>query len=233
MLYQKLMEGSSGEESVVVFWSFMVDVTKSCEAALRLKRARDDDPPQPSPYCQQIDLKGLIPKFVVNSRTVQTLEYLSTMRKNFDKSLEIDAGQRSEIIKKIKREEDVGRLEASAQFEALFKEKKGWERPSRSFGLADSKVQANAVGGKGWGSTSINVRAEIEEVAALFWDFGSCANMEISGDVERNFKEYEEGEVASRGSSSDANKFRAAMVVVIVIVHSRARWHSNELTTTR
>ncbi|GMI16290.1 hypothetical protein TrLO_g11948 [Triparma laevis f. longispina] len=99
------------------------------------------------------------------------------------------------------REEDAGGAEASAQFEALFEERKGWEWSSRSFGLADNKVQANAVGGKGWGSTSVNVRAEMEEVrrrreeriAAFLWDFGSRANMEISGDVERTLEEDEEG----------------------------------------
>ncbi|GMH58858.1 hypothetical protein TrLO_g8001 [Triparma laevis f. longispina] len=144
-------------------------------------------------YCQQVDLKGFMPLFVMNSRIVQTLEYLSTMRKKFDKSLEIDAGQRAEIVKKIKREEEVGGLEASAQFEALFEERQGSERPSRKFELTDSKVQASAVGGKGWGSTRVKVRAEMEEVAAFFWDFGSRANMEISGDVERTLEEDEEG----------------------------------------
>ncbi|GMH55451.1 hypothetical protein TL16_g01910 [Triparma laevis f. inornata] len=144
-------------------------------------------------FYQQADLKGFIPAFVVNSKIVGYLEYLSTMRKKFDKSLDIDARRRAEIAKKIKLEEDAGGAEALAQFEALFEEREGSERPSRSFGLADSKVQANAVGGKGWGSTSVNVRAEMEEVAAFFWDFDSRANMQISRDVERTFEEDEEG----------------------------------------
>ena len=42
MLYQKLMEGSSGEESVVLFWSFMVEM-KSCELALRLQVERHNE----------------------------------------------------------------------------------------------------------------------------------------------------------------------------------------------
>ncbi|GMH72902.1 hypothetical protein TL16_g06036 [Triparma laevis f. inornata] len=149
-------------------------------------------------YCQQADLKGFIPKFVVNSRVVQALGYLSMMRKKFDKSLEIDAGRRAEIMKKIKREE-AGRADALAQFESLFEEKKGRDRPSRSFGKADVHVQADAVGGKGWGSTSMNVRVEMEEAAAFFWDFGSRANMEISRDVERTFEEDEEDEEGAVG----------------------------------
>ncbi|GMH67615.1 hypothetical protein TL16_g04726 [Triparma laevis f. inornata] len=142
-------------------------------------------------YCQQVDLKGFIPNFVVNSKTVLALGYLSLMRKKFDKSLEIDAGRRAEIVKKFKLEDESGGTEALAQFEALFEEREGWKRPSRSFGKADSKVQVNAVSGKAWGSTSVHVRAELEEAAAFFWDFGSRVNMEISGDVERTFEENE------------------------------------------
>ncbi|GMI04522.1 hypothetical protein TrLO_g15473 [Triparma laevis f. longispina] len=89
------------------------------------------------------------------------------MRKKFDKSLEIDAGRRNEIAKKIKREEEAG-AEALAQFEALFEERQGWERPSRSFGLADSKVQASETGGKVWGCSNVSVRAEMEEIAGFF-----------------------------------------------------------------
>ncbi|GMI09557.1 hypothetical protein TrLO_g1302 [Triparma laevis f. longispina] len=80
--------------------------------------------------------------------------------------------------------------------EPLFEEKKGSE-PSRKFELADSKVQVNAVGGKGWGSSA-------------------------------PLKRTRRGWVASRRSSSDTNKCRAAMSVDIMIVHLRTRWHSNE-----
>lgn len=40
-----MIEGSSGEGSGVVFWSFMVEKTKSCELALRLQveRHNEDD----------------------------------------------------------------------------------------------------------------------------------------------------------------------------------------------
>ncbi|GMH90956.1 hypothetical protein TL16_g11920 [Triparma laevis f. inornata] len=38
MLYQKVIDGESGEESVVLFWSFMVEGTKSCELALCLNQ---------------------------------------------------------------------------------------------------------------------------------------------------------------------------------------------------
>ena len=57
-------------------------------------------------YCIQVDLRGLIPMFITNSKIISQLETLSSMREKFDKSLEKDAGQRTEIVKKIKREEE-------------------------------------------------------------------------------------------------------------------------------
>ena len=54
-------------------------------------------------YTQQVDLKGFIPSFVMNSKIVGTLGYLSIMRKKFDKSLEIDAGCRAAIVQQIKQ----------------------------------------------------------------------------------------------------------------------------------
>ncbi|GMH93210.1 hypothetical protein TL16_g12563 [Triparma laevis f. inornata] len=135
-------------------------------------------------YVGRADVAGSVPTFIMNRLAKDYAKSLINMRKNFDKSLEIDTGRRAEIVKKIKQEEESGGAEALVQFEALFEEKKGWERPSRKFELADSKVQANVVGGKGWGSASMNVRAEME-VAAFFWNFGSRANIEISRDVER------------------------------------------------
>ena len=81
-------------------------------------------------YIQQADLKGFIPSFIVNSKIVGQLSYLSKMRKKFDKSLEIDAGSRSELVQMIELTESSG-AEALAQFEALHNERQGWQRPTR------------------------------------------------------------------------------------------------------
>ncbi|GMH56674.1 hypothetical protein TrST_g10865 [Triparma strigata] len=91
-------------------------------------------------YYQQVDLKGFVPSFVANPKITGALALVSDIRIKFDKSLEIDAGRRAELVKAIKLRENFGGTEALAQFEALFEEKPGWERLSRSFGLADSKV---------------------------------------------------------------------------------------------
>ncbi|GMH82067.1 hypothetical protein TL16_g09138 [Triparma laevis f. inornata] len=144
-------------------------------------------------FVARVDVAGGVPNFIMNKLVRSVGKSLINMRKKFDKSLEIDAGRRAVIVKKIKLQEEAGGAEALAQFEALFKEKIEWERPSRSFGMADSKVNAEAFGGRVWGKTSLNVQADMEEVAAFLWDFGSRANVVISGDVERTFEEVDEG----------------------------------------
>ena len=75
-----------------------------------------------------------------------------------------------------------------AQFEAIYAEREGWKRPSRSYGKVDNKMHAEVTNGRTWGSSSLQIRGGLEEIAAFLWDFGSRSNMEISGDVERTFE---------------------------------------------
>ena len=89
------------------------------------------------------------------------------MRKKFCKSLEIDAGRRAAIAQDIEQHASLSQEageEVMARFQELFKERHGYGRPSRSFGLDDSKVHAELVGGHAWGSASIAVKAKSEEV---------------------------------------------------------------------
>jgi len=136
----------------------------------------------------RIDVAGSVPHFVMNRLAKNFGKVLINMTKKFDKSLEIDAGHRAAIAEAIELKEESGGAEALAQFEALVEERPGWERPSRkSFGLADSMVKADK-SGHAWGTTRLDIRASMEEVAAFLWDFGSRSNMEISGDLERSLK---------------------------------------------
>jgi len=57
-------------------------------------------------YTMKVDLGGLIPKAVVNSRAVDQLMYLNAMRKRCDKSPEIDAGARARSVQMIANHED-------------------------------------------------------------------------------------------------------------------------------
>lgn len=54
-------------------------------------------------YLQELDPKGLIPKFLVNANVVGQLSSLSDMRTTFQKSLEIDRAKRAELVPKIKK----------------------------------------------------------------------------------------------------------------------------------
>ncbi|GMH78176.1 hypothetical protein TrLO_g2562 [Triparma laevis f. longispina] len=143
-------------------------------------------------YYQQADLKGFIPLWVGTSAITHTLSHLCTMRKTLDRSDEIDALDRLILIERIKREELLSREmgeEAKKKVEALLKERPESERPPASFGLADSKMLVETSRGCVWGKSTVKVRAGLEEVAASFWDFGSRANMAISGDIDRSFEE--------------------------------------------
>eukprot|EP00979_Chaetoceros_neogracilis_P001071 scaffold196_cov225-Chaetoceros_neogracile.AAC.5 len=146
-------------------------------------------------YIQQADMKGYIPSFIANKKIVGALSHLSKMRNKFDTSFKIDSGRRETIVQAIKLKSKsvaAGGAKALAEFESFCEKKKKWERPSNSFGTADSKVKVEVFGGQAWGMTKLDIRASMEEVAAFLWDFGSRSNMEISGDVERNIEE--EGE---------------------------------------
>ncbi|GMH47290.1 hypothetical protein TL16_g00027 [Triparma laevis f. inornata] len=181
-------------------------------------------------YYQQVDLKGYIPHFVMNGKIVETMSYLSEIRQKFDKSMEIDECKRSVFAKEIKNLEISSSAlckSALEQFEALFEDRVGSERPSKMFGLADSMVLASIIGGKVWSRTSLVVRAMLEDIAAFFWDFGSRANMEISGDVERSFEDMEEG--------GDFKKFvsRRYRLKSKHGTHHRDRSFSSEMSITR
>ncbi|GMH51547.1 hypothetical protein TL16_g01035 [Triparma laevis f. inornata] len=86
----------------------------------------------------------------------------------------------------------VGIVDGSAEEVAAWAMDRLHEERGGDFGLAYTKIKTEIIGGHCWGIMSVNVRAEMEEVAALFWDFGSRANMTINKDVERTFEEDEE-----------------------------------------
>ncbi|GMH79606.1 hypothetical protein TrST_g7877 [Triparma strigata] len=117
----------------------------------------------------------------------------------FDRSEDFDVRRRAELGRMIKKAKSTQESSAEAlkRFEDLYSERRDCEQPRKDFGLAhESKVHATLFGGHGWGRTSVKVRAELTEVAAFLWDFGSRAGMRISADVERTFQtKFVEGEL--------------------------------------
>ncbi|GMH92398.1 hypothetical protein TL16_g12337 [Triparma laevis f. inornata] len=89
-------------------------------------------------YCQMVDLRGSIPKLASHSasKIVDALAYVSRMRLKFDKSVEIDARRRAKIVTMIAEEPiDVEKGEEYLnEFETMFKDKAGCERPKRVYG---------------------------------------------------------------------------------------------------
>ncbi|GMH95294.1 hypothetical protein TL16_g13121 [Triparma laevis f. inornata] len=152
-------------------------------------------------YYEKLDLKGLIPRLVATARAVKTLALLTKMRLKFDRSYDIDARNRATQKQTLEKEAPLSAALKEAvltKFQKFFNESTGSEQPSKIFGLATSKVNSDLIGGHAWGKTTVRFNTEMEEAAAFFWDFGSRANMEISGDIERSF-EVEEGEEGEKG----------------------------------
>ena len=124
-------------------------------------------------YIQQLDPKGLIPKSLVDSKMSGHLVYLSDMRKQFDKSVQVDEARKSELLLKIDgmHVKGEGAAGVEAQFKTLFAEKKGSEEVKVGLGSARSKVKADKASSFVWGQTSVPVRADINEVAAFLFDY--------------------------------------------------------------
>ena len=97
-------------------------------------------------YFQQADPKGLIPKFLVDSKIENGLTFLSNMRKKFDKSLEVDQTRRAELVPKIEQlpvGEGAGVVEA--QFVELFAERKGSEEVKLKLHSAANRIKVEKV----------------------------------------------------------------------------------------
>jgi len=147
-------------------------------------------------WTNQTDLGGLIPKSVVNSGAVRQLMYLSTMRKFFDKSLDIDGVTRARNVEMITghsnetTEEEERILAEEEKHFADFKEMKAKVVKMKS-PLARAEVAFQSGDKHAWGWATATVRATPEEVLAFNWDTMMRSarredDLEKSVDEERN-----------------------------------------------
>ncbi|GMI39207.1 hypothetical protein TeGR_g10090 [Tetraparma gracilis] len=131
-------------------------------------------------YTQQVDLGGSVPKWVQNSKAVDTLMYLGGMRKRFDKSLQIDAAISLRLVSVIQSHSDAyteaeeSMLREGAARLAMFIGNKCKVEKVKSA----SKTVTNQVAfekGKplGWGRSETLIRAPKEEILAYFWDYSA------------------------------------------------------------
>ncbi|GMI52212.1 hypothetical protein TeGR_g2169 [Tetraparma gracilis] len=126
-------------------------------------------------YTMNVDVGGAIPKWVINTQAVETLMYLSAMRKRFDKSLEIDAASQGNLVTMIQnhdgeyseREEEI--LEEGKTMIGVFEQQK-----SKELKMSPSTTQAKMAYKDGeshaYGWSSAVVRASPAQVLALVWD---------------------------------------------------------------
>jgi len=151
-------------------------------------------------YVIKIDLKGSIPKFIVNSKAVSYLMYLSSMRMRFDKSMEIDAASRAAHVESIAGEGGGGYTEEENEivewgvnlfnlFDAMKTKKIKLPSPLASARIGFS-ADSSDTHAWGWGSTT--VRARPKEVLAFLWDTRSRA-IRSKDDLEKSVDEQVNG----------------------------------------
>ena len=126
-------------------------------------------------WTQRTDLKGSILKAFVNKGVVPSLMSLSTTRKQFDMSHEIDGATRAQNVGLITdhmeqySEEENALLEEGGKHFADFKEMKAKSlkmvSPLTTGEIAFKKKDRHA-----WGRATTTVRANPEEVLAFLWD---------------------------------------------------------------
>ena len=100
------------------------------------------------------------------------LSYASVLRLHFDKSSEIDAYNRKEAVKLMKR---VLKSEGREKFDEAMEEVDGAKQVRAASAATQTWVQIRGGGGNGWGKTVTTARADLEDVAAYFWNIESRA----------------------------------------------------------
>ncbi|GMI20434.1 hypothetical protein TeGR_g7621 [Tetraparma gracilis] len=115
----------------------------------------------------QVDLGGVIPKWVVSRQGVSTLMYLSRMRERFDRSLELNGKKREELVKMIRRHGRDG-VEYSEEEEKIVAEGKTWFKAFDGLKSKDVAMRSPQTKGKvaykkgdsrAWGWSTATVRA--------------------------------------------------------------------------
>ena len=135
-------------------------------------------------YVGRVDMKGSIPRFIMNKLTLRTGKNVSLLQNRFNRCDEIDTASRSAITKEIKLGSVLKSVAGNDTFAKRFVKKDGMVRYDGAFPPSDSWLKYEQ-SGKGSGMTSFIVAATLEETAAFFLDFDSRSNKNATGDLER------------------------------------------------
>jgi len=123
----------------------------------------------------RVNLRGRIPQVAVRRIGVQQLIGVSLMRRQFDKSIEVDGAVRAQNVGLIAdhmeqySEEENALLEEGERHFADFKEMKAKSLKMAS-PLATGEIAFEKNGSHAWGRATTTVRARPEEVMAFLWD---------------------------------------------------------------
>lgn len=131
-------------------------------------------------FTTRVNLGGAIPSSVMNTLASKLLSAASDLRKKFDRSREIDAYNRLQIVDKMKNLA----VDSYNNFDENFKDLQGMQEVHTAFPLSSTWVKVEGRG-KGWGKMTVSVPIDLENVAAFFWDFESRVHEATTGDVER------------------------------------------------
>jgi len=127
-------------------------------------------------WTQQVDLGGLIPKSVVSGQAVNQLMGLSSMRKRFDRSLEIDREARARNVEMIIGHDRVEYSEEENRIltegEKHFTDFQGMKAKALEMKslLTKAEIAFKKKNSHAWGRATTTARARPEEVLAFIWD---------------------------------------------------------------
>jgi hypothetical protein len=139
------------------------------------------------------DLGGRIPHFVQSKQGVGHMVYLSTMRKRFDKSEEVDAESNSRLVTMIRNhdepytEKEEGILRDGMAHFSKFDALKGKELKMDS-ALTKAKIAFEKGDGHAWGWAKSAARASPEHVLAHVLDYYRRSKDKSEKEVERSMK---------------------------------------------
>jgi len=126
-------------------------------------------------YAVKVDMKGVIPKWVPVMLGVDELMYLSRIRLNFERSLEVDGATRAQNVEMITghaeeySEEEKALLEDGEKHFTDFQEMKAKSLEMAS-PLTAAKIAHRSGDNHAWGRATTTVRASPKEVLAYLWD---------------------------------------------------------------
>jgi hypothetical protein len=123
-------------------------------------------------FVTKAELGGVFYSYITNKIVPKFLAQVSDLRKKFDKSKEIDAFKRQQIIQKF---EEIA-IEGVPGIKSHFDEIDGAQEISSAL---SGQTLIKAEKGMGWGKTSITVRASHKEVAAFFWELKSRVDPQL------------------------------------------------------